>query len=187
MTTQYAHLPAGRSRQHESVLETWPRFLKAVDPKTIVELGTGNAAFTYWTASLVPTAVVWTFDNRDIKVKSVENVNQSFCDIFSIVGSSLVVKALQSGGRTLLICDNGDKPREVRRFGPLLRKGDVLVVHDFGETKQLFLERIRATGRWKFCECVEKDVKPLIDIYGFRRHAMWEEMLQSVWGCYERS
>lgn len=187
MTTQYAHLPDGRAQQHESIVETWPRFLKSVKPETIVELGTGSGAFTYWLASQAPMAVVWTFELKPIKVKVIENVNQSFCDIFSVEGSTLVAKALKAGGRTLLICDNGNKPKEVRQFGPLLREGDVLAVHDFGETKQLFREQMKSTGRWKFCECVEEDVKLLMDHYQFHRHPMWSEMLLSVWGCYERS
>lgn len=31
----------------------------------------------------------------------------------------------------VLFCDDGDKPREVRTFAPLLRAGDVLAVHDW--------------------------------------------------------
>lgn len=32
----------------------------------------------------------------------------------------------------LLFCDDGSKPREVATFGPLLRPGDALAVHDWG-------------------------------------------------------
>ena len=31
-----------------------------------------------------------------------------------------------------LLCDNGDKPREVALFAPLLHSGSILVAHDWG-------------------------------------------------------
>lgn len=33
--------------------------------------------------------------------------------------------------RTLLYCDNGNKPREIERFAPMLRPGDLLGCHDY--------------------------------------------------------
>ena len=32
----------------------------------------------------------------------------------------------------LIICDGGDKPRELHLYAPLLRPGDVLIGHDYG-------------------------------------------------------
>lgn len=32
----------------------------------------------------------------------------------------------------ILLCDNGEKPREFREFVPLLREDDMVAVHDFG-------------------------------------------------------
>lgn len=37
-----------------------------------------------------------------------------------------------SAGPALLICDGGDKPKELHLYAPLLRPGDVLIGHDYG-------------------------------------------------------
>lgn len=47
-------------------------------------------------------------------------------------GQQMLKELLGEKGCTLLFCDNGDKPREVKEYGPSLKKGDWLVVHDFG-------------------------------------------------------
>lgn len=38
----------------------------------------------------------------------------------------------EGDGPALLICDGGDKPRELALYAPLLRPGDVLIGHDYG-------------------------------------------------------
>lgn len=35
-------------------------------------------------------------------------------------------------GPALIICDGGDKPKELHLYAPLLRPGDVMVGHDYG-------------------------------------------------------
>lgn len=37
----------------------------------------------------------------------------------------------ETNGPALIICDGGDKPRELRLYAPLLRPGDVLLGHDY--------------------------------------------------------
>ena len=38
----------------------------------------------------------------------------------------------EGDGPALIICDGGDKPRELRLYATLLRPGDVLIGHDYG-------------------------------------------------------
>lgn len=42
-----------------------------------------------------------------------------------------VLKPMISKYKTLLFCDNGDKPREFNMYAPLLKKGDHIVTHDW--------------------------------------------------------
>jgi len=37
-----------------------------------------------------------------------------------------------ASGSVLIICDGGDKPKELKLYAPLLRMGDVLIGHDYG-------------------------------------------------------
>lgn len=35
--------------------------------------------------------------------------------------------------RVLIVCDGGDKPREMKTYAPLLREGDIIMAHDYGQ------------------------------------------------------
>lgn len=41
-----------------------------------------------------------------------------------------------TSGPMLLFCDNGNKPKEVLEYSPLLRSGDFISVHDYGTEVQ---------------------------------------------------
>lgn len=34
-------------------------------------------------------------------------------------------------GKALILCDGGDKPRDLRTYAPLIREGDIIAAHDF--------------------------------------------------------
>ncbi len=39
--------------------------------------------------------------------------------------------AIAPEARALIFCDGGDKPREIRTYGPILRSGDLILAHDY--------------------------------------------------------
>jgi len=56
-------------------------------------------------------------------------------DVFDTVIVEQVSNLIQAGGSPALVfCDDGDKPREMRTYAPVLRVGDYLVAHDYPET-----------------------------------------------------
>lgn len=42
-----------------------------------------------------------------------------------------MVKRFVENGRTLIYCDNGNKPLEIKRYHSLCKSGDILLTHDF--------------------------------------------------------
>jgi len=51
-------------------------------------------------------------------------------DIFSADGEALIRTLIEAPGRTLLLCDGGDKRREFKSFARSLKDGDVIGAHD---------------------------------------------------------
>ena len=41
----------------------------------------------------------------------------------------------QLKGKTIVLCDGGDKPREFKTFSKYLKKGDLILGHDFSRNK----------------------------------------------------
>ena len=63
-------------------------------------------------------------------------------DIFS-VRTMKHVSANISQFKTFIFCDGGDKAKEFNMYAPLLKKGDCIAVHDWGQ--EIFPNQIRHT------------------------------------------
>ncbi len=113
------------TEQRTDAIDLVARILSLHPPERIVEIGTGRG---YWTTllAIVTGAPIITIDNQvrlqwecPVVPGSVERV---VADVFSF--------DLDLSGRIWLMCDGGNKDREMRTFGPQLESGAVLWVHD---------------------------------------------------------
>jgi len=128
-------------------LRTMEEFLVSAWPSLVIELGTGTGGFSLYLAGYcaIHGHSFHTFDLGD-KDHSHQKPNMDALkairalgghvhtsDVFS-EGTVEVIRFLigKSEGPAFIYCDNGDKPREVNTYAPLLRTGDYLGVHDFG-------------------------------------------------------
>lgn len=51
-------------------------------------------------------------------------------DVFK--NSEEICKLIKGKGKSIVFCDGGDKPHELRTFAPALKKGDIIACHDWG-------------------------------------------------------
>ena len=118
----------------------WDRFLDAFPAKRLIELGTGAGGLsTYLALECIQRGM--RFDTFDIFLPDVAKSNvgkliglESMCHVGSLwaeTGDVLRDMLIAAEHPLILFCDGGDKPREVRLFGPLLKPGDLLCVHDY--------------------------------------------------------
>ena len=109
--------------------QMWEKLLNAhPELRSIVELGSGEAGFSAYLAIQAKARGLKfaTFDK--VRMDGHKQPGFELLDVFE--EPERVVARLYSPA--VLFCDNGDKPREVATFAPLLQPGDLLVVHDFG-------------------------------------------------------
>ena len=84
----------------------------------IIELGTGTGALTRFFGA----HRFLTF-SYDIKYGE---------DVFSEEIKEMITIHLQDFAfGSMVFCDNGDKPREIQTYAPLLKKGDFILAHDY--------------------------------------------------------
>lgn len=121
-------------------LVLWEWFLNRVRVKSIVELGTGNAAFSCFLQTQCisrglqfATVDIHKPDQRQLhRVLGIPRVFIEI-DLLGPGAISMVERLLNGLPRpVVLYCDNGDKPHEVAVFSNLLKKRDYLGVHDYG-------------------------------------------------------
>jgi hypothetical protein len=155
-------------------------FDSAIVPNRIIELGTYNAEFTkiiydlrhdinddfdFITFDFIkyPTSMP-----EEIRARLFKRIIYCETDIFNhidFVGDLIKEK-------TLVLCDNGDKIKEVCLLAPYLRSDCVIMAHDYFETKEDFEKQ----EEWPSCEITWQDVMGL----GLERYN-YELMKSSLW------
>lgn len=119
----------------------WEHFLNDHPLKLLLEFGTGHGGMSLFLALQCAQRGIkfMTFDNirpqkADSPVAKMVDLQGSFrhVDVFSDDVLNTVTGALdQYGHPACMFFDDGDKPREWRRFAPHAAIGDYLVVHDW--------------------------------------------------------
>ena len=79
----------------------------------------------------------------------------------------------------LLLCDNGEKIKEFRAFAKYLKKGDVIMAHDYCKDGNYFNDHIRGV-HWNFCEIGDGHVQDICDKYNLVPF-MQEMFINVVW------
>jgi hypothetical protein len=123
-------------------LMTLEAVLDAASPETVIELGTANGHFTMYLATwarlngaklaTVDRDMQW-IDRRVLRELDRWRFPVIIGDCFEAATIAKVTRLIRRPGRTLLICDNGDKEREVQVYGGLLKPDDIIVVDDWGD------------------------------------------------------
>lgn len=126
-------------------LVLWENVLNAHQGlRAIIELGTGAGSFSIFLLlqALQRGMEFWTYDKvehssvRNGPVARLMGLGEHFLleDVFDPCGSLVEKLSQQTDLHPLLLfCDGGDKPREFCTFVPLLRRGDLIGVHDWTE------------------------------------------------------
>jgi len=121
--------------------ETMGLILEAINLfhiKTIIELGIWSGGFGEFLIVRNNYVTPVYYHGYDITTKYMHPRARLYIDNFTIADifspesmKDIQTKINQSVGNVLLFCDDGNKPKEMRVFTPLLRVGDFLVAHDY--------------------------------------------------------
>lgn len=144
-------------KQADNVFEIFDRFFEQQTFDVIIELGSGTGGFSLYLAEKLGKKF-HTFDlvNKmdiysDVKTR-IKKLGSSiyFEDVFK---SSTLKTLLNSKERILLLCDNGDKLKELTVFASYLKKNDVIMSHDYFPTVVDYENQ----NTWKCCAITDKD------------------------------
>lgn len=174
-------LPSGRSvtvQQNYAAQRVWSEFfrqrLDVHDPISMtIEIGTARGGFTAFLHEYIPYVVTHDICVHPERV-TLPRVTYVVQDVFEQYRHDHISLQCASSDRKLLICDGGNKPREIQTFTPYLNVGDYVAVHDYDMTRSTQRER----RCWGWCECTVLDVptERLTPVFGFQ---------QTGWGVFE--
>ena len=155
-------------RYRRKIAEIFNNLLERYKPARIIELGTGKGGLAVVLAMWCynSSSKFITFDSNytgiDVKARFFINTFKGHIfkgSIFSLV--PYIKKLIQQDGKVLLLCDNGNKPKEIEIFAPLLKPNDIIMAHDYCTSKRVFNANKIYKGR--SCEITYDDIKEIIE------------------------
>lgn len=151
-------------------------------PSNVIEIGTsiGGLACLLGLHCKQIGASFNTFDIKPPYPNYLEYMRQFganfvFEDVFGPPGNSLIRSILSGPGKTILLCDGGDKKREVREFAPLLKVGDIIGAHDY-QTDPAY---------WGWCEVETHALDDVVDKCGLEPYHP-ENFIQAAWWMHKK-
>jgi len=127
-------------QQSFNALFIWEKILTPLKFKRFFEIGTalGNLSVYFKLFCINKGADFYTYDfakknqrsNTPIQKYVTLQDNYYMVDVFK--ESQQICSIIQRKGVSVVFCDGGDKPHELRTFAPALKKGDIIACHDWG-------------------------------------------------------
>jgi len=124
----------------------------------VIEFGTQNGGFTIFISRLFNKII--TFDNKSFRrtldaFAKYPNILFIKWDIFE--NEKTIGELISQEGKTLLLCDNGNKIKEVATFSKYLKSGDYIMAHDYASSREHFRKEIQ-NKYWNCLEITDKDI-----------------------------
>lgn len=149
---------------------------------TIIEIGFDRGALSSWlyqnknkNTKLVSYDI--SFDSKEIND---DNIDFRLGDCFNQEIIDEIKSLIQLPGKTLVLCDGGNKEKEFALYSAFLKSGDVIMLHDYAHSSEDY-ERVLSETGWltnaesKF-ENIQQSIKSCSLIpyhYDMFKDALW--------------
>jgi len=171
----YRGIPA---QQHPSTQAALAELMQSHPPNQILEIGTARGGLTWMLRDLAPDAAIRTYDIKpcpNIGLLTSLSIDCRVADPLAAESQQELVEFIRRPGTTMILCDGGNKPAEVKAIVGIAKPGDIVLAHDYAPNRQVFKAKIRGR-RWDWCEITDADL-PAIGIRAIDlpklRDAMW--------------
>jgi cephalosporin hydroxylase len=146
-----------KAMQNNITFASFDVFLKEQNFKNVIEIGTAYGGFCLflYEKSIEYNYNFLSFDIVD-RVGDENLKGRIILDVFSKDALDIINDKISSG-KTLILCDGGDKKKEFNYFSRIINSGDFIMAHDYAINEEHFLNNIKDTY-WDWCEIIDSDV-----------------------------
>jgi len=185
--------------QHQNVKEVFNQLIKTEKPSRVLEIGTSSGGLTLIIRDVLDennlhNTIIRTYDVYDPvflkeKTKNNSNVDIRVENIFNhmyndLIDSEDISNFIKGDGLTLVLCDGGSKKNEFKILSKFLKKGDIIMAHDYSPNEEFFLENIQGKI-WNWLEIQDSDIEESVEEHGLEPF-MSEEFRNIVWVCKKK-
>jgi len=147
-------------QQHPKVQSAFINLLAKYPPIRILEIGTAGGGFTLMLRDLAPDIPIRTHDIKPCPKRNVLtkfNIDWKVTDPLTKDNLPDTTEFITSPGRTLILCDGGNKRKEIKIIANIAKPGDIVMAHDYAPNLQVFKNNI-LRKQWDWCEITDADI-----------------------------
>lgn len=183
-------------QQRHDISDAFNKLIKFTKPKRVIEIGTADGGLTLLLRDLLNNnelndTDLYTYDIRHqgMLISKVNeqnlNIQVKHEDIFNedhtLKNEELIKNFIQGEGTTIILCDGGDKINEFKTLSKYLKKGDMIMAHDYSYDREYYDKHIH-NKIWYWLEIQNSDIEQtcyensLLDL-------MVDDFNKVVWCC----
>ena len=163
----------------------FPKFLEKERFDSIIEIGSGTGTLSLFLAFCCH------LNKSDFLTIDKKKISEEVCNSIKLLGGrfyqtdvyanncmELIKNEFNSKKRVLLLCDGAIKKRCINTFSQYLKVNDVIMGHDYFESKQIF----KAQKHWRSCELIDSDIEKTCKDHNLEK--LYEDVFNTIyWTC----
>jgi cephalosporin hydroxylase len=187
--------------QHSNVGNIFRSFLNNNNPVQILEIGTMHGGLTLMIKDILDdiglsSTKIRTYDiedqeflkplvvNTNVKVITENLFDHYYKGFRDEQTKNKIAQYIQQEGLTIVICDGGCKACEYNILAPLLKKGDIIMAHDYAPNQNFFEQHMK-DKIWDWMEIEDRDIEYVSNQHNLVPYNQ-KEMLSIAWNCRKK-
>lgn len=177
-------------RQNPDAIDVFKEFFGQNKFDLVVEIGTDNGGLSmvlkdecdkmgaqFETYEIKEDAISRLNRNEQFKKR---NINVVLGDIFDSARIDHLSQKIKNSGRALVLCDGGNKVKEFNMYSNFIKKGDVIMAHDYADDEADFKNNIK-DKIWNWHEICKADIESACESNGL--HDYFPKFRSVAWVC----
>jgi predicted O-methyltransferase YrrM len=180
------------AQQNHHAFESFYNLLVEVKPKRILEIGTALGGLTEFlklmsdemnmNIDILSFDIAGRHNYKKLRQKGIDiRVENIFEQNYTGLKNMFVSDFIKREGVTLVLCDGGNKIKEFNILSKHLKKGDLIMAHDYAYDKETFISEIKLKY-WNWHEISESDIEEVSMTQNLIPF-MQENFNKAVWVC----
>lgn len=186
--------------QNPNFIFLFDSIFEQIVPDTILEIGTYHGGTTKAIRDIAiqynKDVKIHTFDHTEpsnlVRHTDLDNIliyvqnlfSNSYDSFLDEYSEELANQIIQNQGTTYVLCDGGCKACEFRLLSNKLKKGDVIMLHDYSESLDYFNSQIK-NKYWNWLEVSLKDIIGSCEANNLRPITRFQTH-KAGWGCFQK-
>ena len=181
-----------RNQQNPKTFSVFTDFFKKHnDFDLIVDIGSGFGGLTlflYEESQKMGSKFV-SYESNENKCENIKNnVNKNIDiqnkDVFDVFVFNEIENKIKDSKKTLVLCDGGNLSREFNDFARVIKKGDIIMAHDYAPNKNIFQQKYKGKI-WDWLEISDKDIQKSVD--DFKLVDVHNDFNDVAWVCKKKT